>query len=153
MPITYRSMGLYIQLPKISSRIQTVKTTVCHLNFCSSFLVDRGYFVERTRIWVLFLSWIVFWKKVDRGQLETRRGLEPKCIPQFFVGSFLGAHWSAIGRFFPLLIPIKSPRSHCESQLSVVSFSYIKWWINVRAFCDYPEGVKYCTGIYMLSLD
>ena len=30
--------------------------------------------------------------------------------------------------------------------------SCIKWWINVRAFCDYPEGVKYCTGIYMLSL-
>ena len=47
MPITDRSMGLYIQLPKISSRIQTVKTTVCHLNFCSSFLVDRGYLVGK----------------------------------------------------------------------------------------------------------
>ena len=27
--------------------IQTLKTTVCHLNYCSSFLVDRGYSVGK----------------------------------------------------------------------------------------------------------
>ena len=44
--------------------------------------------------------------------LETRRELEPKCVPQLFLGSLLEARQSAIGHFFP---PGNSPRSLCES--------------------------------------
>ena len=33
--------------------------------------------------------------------LEMRRALEPKCIPQLFMGSLLRMRWSAIGQFFP----------------------------------------------------
>ena len=35
------------------------------------------------------------------ASLETRRGLEPKCVPQLFLGSLLGTRRSAIGQFFP----------------------------------------------------
>ena len=31
-----------------------------------------------------------------------RGELGPKYIPQLLLGSLLGAHWSAIGQFFPL---------------------------------------------------
>ena len=32
--------------------------------------------------------------------LETTRELEPKCVPQLFLGLLLGTHQSAIGQFF-----------------------------------------------------
>ena len=44
--------------------------------------------------------------------LETRRELEPKCVPQLFLGSLLETRQSAIGHFFP---PGNSPRSLRES--------------------------------------
>ena len=34
--------------------------------------------------------------------LEMRRELEPKRVPQWFLGSLLGTRWSAIGQFFSL---------------------------------------------------
>ena len=40
---------------------------------------------------------------------ETRRGLEPKCVPQLFLGWLLVTRRSAIGRFGP--VPNNSPRS------------------------------------------
>ena len=33
--------------------------------------------------------------------LETRRKIEPKCVPQVFLGTLLGTRLSAIGQFFP----------------------------------------------------
>ena len=45
--------------------------------------------------------------------LETRRGLEPKCILQVVLGSLLGTRWSAIGLLFPT-VPCNSSRSLCE---------------------------------------
>ena len=45
--------------------------------------------------------------------LETRRELEPKCIPQVFLGSLLGMRRSAIGLFSPN-VPSNSSRSLCE---------------------------------------
>ena len=42
------------------------------------------------------------------------RELEPKCVPQWFLGWLLETHQSAIGQFFfPVLT--KSPRSLCEN--------------------------------------
>ena len=55
--------------------------------------------------------------------LETRRGLEPKCIPQLFLGSLLGPRQSAIGQFL-FLVSSKSPRSPCESLLGTVPFHF-----------------------------
>ena len=57
--------------------------------------------------------------------LELRRTLEPKCVPQWFLGSLLGTWRSAIGQFFP--VPGESPRSLCEGQLGPVSLSNQKW--------------------------
>ena len=38
--------------------------------------------------------------------LETRTELEPKCIPQLFLGSLLETRWSAIGLFSPSLVAV-----------------------------------------------
>ena len=34
--------------------------------------------------------------------LETRRGLKPKCVPQFILGSLLGTRRSAIVSYWPI---------------------------------------------------
>ena len=57
----------------------------------------------------------------------------PKCIPPLFLGSLLGMHRPAIGQFLSP-VPSNSPRSLCESQLSPVSFLFLKWRIK--------EGVR-----------
>ena len=46
--------------------------------------------------------------------LETTRELEPKCVPQVFLGLLLGTRQSAIGQFFSP-VPSNSPISFCES--------------------------------------
>ena len=46
---------------------------------------------------------------------KTRRELEPKCVPQMFLGWLLGARRSAIGQFFAFS-PSNIPRSLCESK-------------------------------------
>ena len=43
--------------------------------------------------------------------LEARRELEPKSIPQLFLGSLLGTRRSAIGQFFP------SPQKQSQKSL------------------------------------
>ena len=62
---------------------------------------------------------MVTWRINSFPTLETRRELEPKCAPQFFLGLFLGTCRSAIGHFF------SSPRSPCKSWHDHVS--YLKW--------------------------
>ena len=42
---------------------------------------------------------------IIRHSWETRRGLEPKCVPQWFLGSLMGTRRSAIGQFFFPLVP------------------------------------------------
>ena len=60
--------------------------------------------------------------------LEMRKELEPKCVPQWFLGLLLGTRQSAIGQlFFPV------PRNNPESQLAPVYFSFLKWQI-IRYF-------------------
>ena len=61
--------------------------------------------------------------------LEPRRNLEPKCVPQLFLGSLLGTRRSPIGQFSP--VPGESPRGLCEGELGPVSFSIQKWRIRV----------------------
>ena len=58
--------------------------------------------------------------------LETRRGLEPKCIPQWVLGLLLGPGQSAIGHFFFFLVHSNSPKSPCENLLFPVFFSFLK---------------------------
>ena len=41
-------------------------------------------------------------RQVSIRHLGTRRELEPKGVPQVFVGFLLRARWSAIGHFFPV---------------------------------------------------
>ena len=55
--------------------------------------------------------------------LETRRGLEPKCIPQWFLRLLLGPGQSAIGHFF--LVPSFTPRRPCENLPFSVFFSFL----------------------------
>ena len=64
--------------------------------------------------------------------LETRRELDPKCLPQLFLGSLPGTRrsWSAIGQYFPrpshnsrsffsLLLSPQKPQSHWHTQAMV----------------------------------
>ena len=61
--------------------------------------------------------------------VETRRELEPNCIPQLFLGWLLGTRWSAIGHFF-FTVPSDTPRSLCESYLGPVFLLFLKWRIS-----------------------
>ena len=51
--------------------------------------------------------------------LETRRELEPKCVPQLFLGWLLGTRRTAIGHFFFVVLS-NNPRSLFESLLDPV---------------------------------
>ena len=55
--------------------------------------------------------------------LETRRELEPKCVPQLFLGSLPRPRLSTIGHFFSK--KSNSPRSLCANLLGPVSFSFL----------------------------
>ena len=50
---------------------------------------------------------------MEFATLETRRRLEPKCVPQLILGSLLGTRQAAIGHFFSP-VPGYSSRSLCE---------------------------------------
>ena len=45
--------------------------------------------------------------KLSFGHLETRGGLEPKCVAQLIMGSLLGTRRSAIGQYFPALVTFR----------------------------------------------
>ena len=73
-------------------------------------------------------NWITLFSKliiVLFATLDMRWELEPKCVPQSFLGPLLETRRSAIGHFFP--VPSNSPRIHCESYLDPVSLSFLKW--------------------------
>ena len=55
--------------------------------------------------------------------LETRRGLKPKCVPQLYLGSLLGARRSAIGQFLPVLNNIPEVFAKVNSAQSPSRFS------------------------------
>lgn len=91
--------------------------------------LNRGTYIitEFNRIFIRFFSSVeekncnsmVTWPINSFATLKTRRELEPKCAPQFFLGLFLGTCRSAIGHFF------LSPNSPCKSWHDHVSF--LKW--------------------------
>ena len=73
------------------------------------FKVSRGRKTDKGRV-AVYTGYLVFmfnttdFVKFDSGfaTLETRSELEPKCFPQWFVGSLLGTDRSVIDQFFPL---------------------------------------------------
>ena len=126
MPNTYRSMGLYIQLPKTSSMMQTVKTTVCHLNYCSSFLVDKGYFGKNSYVSSVYKLngilkigwlWVICFIRNEKG---TGAEMYPAILSGIVSGSASVSYWPVFSS-----ISSNSPRSRCESWLGVVSFSLV----------------------------
>ena len=68
--------------------------------------------------------------------VETRRELEPNCIPQLFLGWLLGTRRSAIGHFF-FTVPSDTPRSLCESYLDPVFLLFLKWRISAYFLTRY----------------
>ena len=64
------------------------------------------------------------WRYNQFVTLGTRRELEPKCVPQLFLGLLLWTRRSAIGHFFRLLS--NNPRSLCESLHDPVFLSFLK---------------------------
>ena len=64
------------------------------------------------------------WRYNQFVTLGTRRELEPKCVPQLFLGLLLWTRRSAIGHFFRLLS--NNPRSLCESLHYPVFLSFLK---------------------------
>ena len=70
--------------------------------------IDTGYLV------FMFNTTDVVKFDSELATLETRKELEPKCVPQLFVGSLLGTDRSTIGQFFSP-VPSNSSRSLCEN--------------------------------------
>ena len=95
---------------------------VCWVAFVSSFV--PWYWMYATLRFIIGFG--LGKPKYDKfATLETKRGLEPKCIPQWFLGLLLGPGQSAIGHFF-FLVPNNTPRSPCENLLFPVFFSFLK---------------------------
>ena len=81
-----------------------------------SLLVLKKYFTRSLRSLVKYFSTLEEKFRISArpcnilylfATLETRRGLEPKCIPQLFLGSLLVKHQS--------IFSSSSPRSLCGS--------------------------------------
>ena len=68
--------------------------------------------------------------------VETRRELEPNCVPQLFLGWLLETRRSAIGRFF-FTVCCDNPRSLCESYLDPVFLPFLKWRISPYLLARY----------------
>ena len=61
--------------------------------------------------------------------------LEPKCVPQFLVGSLLGTRWSAIGQFFPS--PLQQSQKSLRRLTRPRFLSKVANW-----FCCKPDFAK-----------
>lgn len=103
---------------------------VCLVAFVSSFV--PWYWMYAT---LRFIIGFGLGKQRDDkfATLEARRGLEPKCIPQWFLGLLLGYGQSAIGQFFSLsLVTLPEVLSKIYSS----QFSFISKGANFkRDFC------------------
>ena len=63
---------------------------------------DKGRVAVYTGYLVFMFNTTDFFKfDSELATLETRKELEPKCVPQLLVGSLLGTDRSTIGQFFP----------------------------------------------------
>ena len=73
-------------------------------------------YLTRTKAKTLRFASKIFALKIQLvfffGTLEKRRGLEPKCAAQLFLGWLLGTRRSAIGHFSA--VPSNSTKSLCE---------------------------------------
>ena len=69
----------------------------------------------------------MYLRKFSYSSLEMRRNLEPKCIPQLFLGSLVETRRSAIGQFFSLsLVTVPEVFAKVNS-VQFVSLSFLKW--------------------------
>lgn len=103
---------------------------VCWVAFVSSFV--PWYWMYAT---LRFIIGFGLGKQRDDkfATLGTRRGLEPKCIPQWFLGLLLGPGQSAFGQFFSLsLVTLPEVLSKIYSS----QFSFISKGANFKTnFC------------------
>ena len=70
------------------------------------------------------MKYLMLDKKESLALLETRRGLEPKCVPQLFgivTGDASVSYWSM---FFPLSL------ATVPEVIAKVSFLFLKWQIK-----------------------
>ena len=70
------------------------------------------------------MNYLMLHKKESLASLETRRGLERKCVPQLFLGLLLGTRQSSIGQCFSVVL------SNSPEVIARVSFLFLKWRIK-----------------------
>ena len=88
---------------------------MCYFKVSWGRKTDKGRVAAYTGYLVFMFNTADFVKFVSEfATLETRKELEPKCVPQLFVGSLLGTDRSTIGQLFPP-VPSNSSRSLCEN--------------------------------------
>ena len=118
----------YIVFTKFTSsaniRFRSCSTWRCHASFSDPVKLVISSLNKFTLVAVkiavegLKMNYLILDKKESLASLETRRGLERKCVPQLFLGLLLGTRQSSIGQCFSVVLS-NSPRSHCESFLLV----------------------------------
>ena len=88
---------------------------MCYFKVSWGRKTDKGRVAAYTGYLVFMFNTTDFAKFVSEfATLETRKELEPKCVPQLFVGSLLGTDRSTMGQLFPP-VPSNSSRSLCEN--------------------------------------
>ena len=66
-------------------------------------------------------------KKQNKRKKQAKKKLEPKCVPQFILGSLLGTRQSAVGQFFFLsLVTVPEVFMKVKSA-KFSSFFFLKW--------------------------
>ena len=88
---------------------------MCYFKVSWGRKTDKGRVAAYTGYLVFMFNTTDFVKfDPEFATLETRKELEPKCVPQLFVGSLLGTDRSTIGQLFHP-VPSNSSRSLCEN--------------------------------------
>ena len=118
----------YIVFTKFTSsaniRFRSCSTWRCHASFSDPVKLVISSLDKFTLVAVkiavegLKMKYLMFDKKESLASLDTRRELEPNCVPQLFLRLLLGTRLSAIGQCFSV-VRSNSPRTHCESFLLV----------------------------------
>ena len=124
----------YIVFTKFTSsaniRFRSCSTWRCHASFSDPVKLVISSLNKFTLVAVkiavegLKMNYLMLDKKESLASLETRRGLERKCVPQLFLGLLLGTRQSSIGQCFSVVL------SNSPEVIARVSFLFLKWRIK-----------------------
>ena len=129
--------------PQLENQIQNSKNVLDDLTWG-----ERWSFATWGERWS-FATWGERWSFATWGKRwsfatsETRRLLEPKCVPQLILGSLLGTFSTAIGQFFPSLVTVPEVFAKVNSVQFPRRFLTGEYVI-FYPFCDFGAKMSQC---------